>query len=191
MSRLRKVLSRIDEANARDPAHEDSPRGPQPAALLYGERMMEMLSEYDPKSSEELRIAVRGQHIERWMRPRSAFPEGRAGYLAWRRAASEHHALRLSDIMRAAGYDESSCSRVSTLVCKKNLKADKEAQTLEDVACLVFMRWYLVAFAAKHASDLVASIALKTARKMSPRGRAKALELSLPPDITEAIRELD
>ena len=54
---------------------------------------------------------------------------------------------------------------------KEQLRSDGEAQTLEDVACLVFFRYYAANFAAKHAREKVVDILLKTQRKMSPRGR--------------------
>ncbi len=78
--RLEAVLAAIDEANAADPAREDG----EPAALLYGRRMSEVLEDFAPAASDHLKIACRGQHIERWTRPRADWPEGKAGYLRWR-----------------------------------------------------------------------------------------------------------
>ena len=51
---------------------------------------------------------------------------------------------------------------------KERLRADAEAQTLEDVACLVFLRHYAASFAAKHPEEKVLDILVKTQRKMSP-----------------------
>ena len=50
--------------------------------------------------------------------------------------------------MGACGYDEWSIARASTLVRKEQLRSDAEAQTLENVACLVFLRYYAANFAA-------------------------------------------
>ena len=174
--RLQCALSAIDAANARDPALEAG----VPAELVYGRRMSEALAAFAPDASEALQIAVRGQHIERWLMPRRDYPDGRAGYLAWRNAAKRRHAERVAEIMGACGYDEASIARAGALVRKEQLRSDAEAQTLEDVACLVFLRYYAANFAAKHADEKVLDILVKTQRKMSPRARAAALDFALP-----------
>jgi hypothetical protein len=174
--RLHYALGAIDAANARDPALEAG----EPAGLVYGRRMSEALAAFAPGASEALQIAVRGQHLERWLNPRKAFPEGRAGYFAWRNAAKKRHAKRLSEIMAACGYDDERIARAGALVRKENLRSDAEAQTLEDVACLVFLRHYALSFAAKHADKKVLDILVKTQRKMSPRARSAALDFGLP-----------
>lgn len=185
--RLAALLARIDDANACDPSLQETLSGAQPAALLYGRRMTEALEDFAPRSSEELKIAARGQHIERWLRPRANYPEGREGYLAWRRDAAKYHASRVEALMRDLGYGLAICDRVTSLMLKKNLKADPEAQTLEDVACLVFFRWYAGSFSEKHEAERILAIVSKTARKMSSKGRAAALALGLPPQVAKAI----
>ncbi|HKN30670.1 MAG TPA: DUF4202 domain-containing protein [Roseiarcus sp.] len=174
--RLQCALSAIDAANARDPNGEAG----EPAELVYGRRMSEAMAAFAPDASEPLRIAVRGQHIERWLSPRGAFPEGKAGYIAWRNAAKKRHAERLGEIMAACGYDETAIARVGALARKERLRSDSEAQTLEDVACLVFLRYYAADFAAKHESEKVFDILVKTQRKMSPRARAAGLDFGFP-----------
>ena len=175
-NRLQCSLQAIDAANARDPTHDAG----EPAELIYGRRMSEALAAFAPGATEPLRIAVRGQHIERWLSPRRAFPEGKAGYFGWRNAAKKRHAERLGQIMAACGYDEAVIARVGALARKEQLRSDAEAQTLEDVACLVFLRYYAENFAAKHAREKVFDILLKTQRKMSPRGRAVGTGFRLP-----------
>jgi uncharacterized protein DUF4202 len=186
-SRLQAVLARIDEANAQDPNTEQAEETAEPAALLYGRRMSAVLEEFDPGASEELQIAVRAQHIERWKRPRKDYAEGRAGYLDWRRDAAQYHADRINELMQLEGCDEQVRERVTALVLKRGIKRDAEAQTLEDVACLVFMRWYFAAFATKHTPEQLFRIVQKTARKMSAAGRSAALKLPLPAELVPAI----
>jgi hypothetical protein len=174
--RLQCALGAIDAANARDPTLEAG----EPPELVYGRRMTDGLAAFAPDASEALQIAVRGQHLERWLHPRRGYPDGRAGYLAWRNAAKRRHAERVAEIMGACGYDEGNIAHASALVRKEQLRTDAEAQTLEDVACLVFLRHYAASFAAKHAEEKVLDILVKTQRKMSPRARAAALDFSLP-----------
>ena len=177
--RLQCAFSAIDVANARDPNDEAG----EPAELVYGRRISDALAAFALDASEHLQIAVRGQHIERWLSPRSAFPEGEAGYFAWRNAAKKRHAERLGQIMAACGYEEPSVARVGALVRKGKLRSDSEAQALEDVACLVFLRHYAENFAAKHPAGKVLDILVKTQRKMSPAARAAGLDFGFPAPI--------
>ena len=193
-SRLRRVLDAIDAASAQDPNLIEGPeREPGsssrvPAGLLYGQRMSATLDAFAPGASEALAIAVRGQHIERWTTPRGTYPIGRAGYLRWRNDLKAYHARRLAEIMATHGYDEAMIARVGALVRKERLKQDAEAQTLEDVACLVFLTHYLPGFAAGEAEapmddDKLAGVLAKTWRKMSPKGQAAAASLPLAPRV--------
>lgn len=187
MSPLSSVLSQIDDANAKDPSQNVTSEGSEPAALAYGRRMSETLKDFAPDASEDLEIAVRGQHIERWLRPRSDYPEGREGYLHWRRDAAKFHAARVGAIMASAGYEARKIDHVSSLIMKKNLKSDPEAQTLENVACLVFLRWYANGFSETREEAKILAVVTKTARKMSNAGRAAALKLGLPQRVADAI----
>lgn len=179
------AIALIDAANRADPTLEAD----QPAALLYGQRMTVELDRLFPGSSDVLRIAARGQHVERWLLPRGEYPEGREGYLAWRREQARRHALRIAGIMAEAGYDLAAQDRVGVLLRKEGLKRDPEVQTLEDVICFVFLRWYFQPFAGKHTPEALLKIVEKTARKMSEAARARALaEFGLPEPFAAAFR---
>ena len=143
------ALGAIDDANARDPTLEAG----EPAELVYGRRMSEALAAFAPGASEILQIAVRAQHIERWLNPRRAYPDGKAGYIAWRNAAKRRHAERVGEIMGVAAMRTPRSSAPARCVRKEQLRADAEAQTLEDVACLVFLRHYALSFASKHPDE--------------------------------------
>ena len=174
--RLASVLDAIDAANSADPGREDDEGTMRPAALLYGQRMSKELEGIDVQASDLLQIAARGQHVERWKLSRRVFPEGREGYLAWRRDQGRAHGERVAGLMADAGYDGTDCARVAQMLRKEGIKRDPEVQVLEDAACLVFLRWYFGDFAAGRDPDDVARIVAKTARKMSARGRAQAAE---------------
>lgn len=177
---LEQALAAIDRANAADPTGE---------ALAYGQHMTAELARLFPAAAEILQIAARGQHVERWLLPRSDYPAGKEGYLAWRREQARRHAARVSGIMARAGYGAADCDRVGVLLRKEGLKRDAEVQALEDVICMVFLRWHFAAFAAKHDARAVEDIVAKTARKMSPEGRARVLlEFPLPEPLAAAFR---
>ena len=182
--KLKAVLKAIDDANAADPKAEADGDTMRPAALLYGERMSAELARLFPDACEILQIAARGQHIERWKLARDDYPEGRTGYLNWRRAQAANHAARVGGIMRSGGYSTEDCARASQLLQKQGIKRDAEVQALEDVICFVFLRWYFPGFAAKHTAEKVRNIVTKTARKMSDAGRTRALaEFELPEEL--------
>lgn len=178
--RLERALEAIDALHAEDPVKVEVEGERVAAELLYAERMSAALAMLDPQPSEALAIAVRAQHLCRWRFPRDRYPEGRAGYHAWRREAARQHALLAAATLRAVGYDESTIARVSSLIEKKGRTIDPEAQTLEDAACLVFLEHELERFAATRQDAQVVEILQKTWRKMSEKARRLALELPLP-----------
>lgn len=174
-----KAIALIDAANSRDPNLEYEGGQQRPKELLYAERMTAYLKEFQPDASEHLRLAARGQHIERWTSPRSAYAEGRTGYKKWRAELGLFHAKRVGELMRDAGYAEEDIKRAQYLVQKRGLGRDPETQSLEDVICLVFIRFYLEEFAAKHDEPKLIDIIQKTWGKMSERGRSAALRIPL------------
>lgn len=179
--RFSDAIARIDAANGADPEHEEADGRPVPKALLYGRRMSACLEELAPDASEALRLAVRCQHIQRWKIPRGDFPVGRLGYRQWRTELAWYHAQTAGSILQDVGYDDALVERVQSLVKKERFKADPEAQTVEDVACLVFLRYYLPAFAEKHSEEKLVEILARTWKKMSEAGHAAALALKLSP----------
>ena len=187
--RLTDVIAAIDAANALDPNKIEVDGQPQPAEFAYGRRMSETLARLAPHASEHLRIAARGQHIERWTSPRASYPAGRVGYLKWRKDLQGFHARRIGNIMMAAGYDASDVERVGALVRKKRLKSDPDAQMIEDVACVVFLEHYLGDFLAKTDEEKLAGILAKTWNKMSPLGRDEARKLALPSAVPRLLEQ--
>jgi hypothetical protein len=188
-ARLAEVLAAIDAANAQDPHAIEVDGRREPAELVYGRRMSETLARLAPQAPEHLAIAARGQHIERWTSPRKSYPDGRVGYLKWRRDLQEFHASRLAESMAAAGYGEGDIARVGALIRKERLKSDADVQMLEDVACLVFLAHYLDEFMGKTDQGKLPGILAKTWNKMSPAGHAEALKLALPAPVPALLEQ--
>ncbi len=187
--RFEAVIAAIDAANACDPGGIEIAGRSEPAELVYGQRMSATLARVVPDASEHLRIAARGQHIERWTSPRKRYPEGRVGYLKWRNELKAFHARRLGEIMSAGGYGAGDIERVRSIVRKEQLKTDREAQLLEDVPCLVFLEHYLSELSAKTDPAKLAAILAKTWKKMSPLGHEHALQLACASDITALLQQ--
>jgi len=180
-SRFDEVIAAIDAANARDPNRVDAGGQPLPAGLVYGQRMSETLDRMAPAASEHLRIAARGQHIERWTSPRKRYPAGRTGYLSWRKDLRDYHARRIGEIMAEHGYQTDDVAHVAGLVRKERMRSDPEAQMLEDVVCVVFLEHYIGDFIEQIDQAKLGTILTKTWNKMSDVGHAHALRLKLPP----------
>ena len=179
--RFQAALERFDAANAEDPNRELVDGMEHPSALLYGQRMTRQLERFQPEASEELKLAIRAQHLRRWAIPRSQFAEGLKGYNLWRRAMQLYHAEQAGTILREVGYSEPQVSRVQFLLRKERRTQDAEAQTLEDIAALVFLEHYFAEFIEKHSYDdgKLVDIVRKAWRKMSPQGHEAALKLRL------------
>ena len=180
------VFARIDAANAADPHLEAG----EPVELLYGQRMTAEQAALYPDASEPLQIACRGQHVERWKLPRHDFPDGRAGYLAWRSEQGRRHAARVAGIMREAGYPDDQIAHAEKMLRKEGIKRDSDVQALEDVACFTFMRHYMAPFAETQTPEEMERIVNKTARKMSAMARARALdEFAIPEPLAGFFRD--
>lgn len=187
--RLIKIFADIDEVNSQDPNTTEVDSQLLANELLYGRRMSNTLGNFNPDASEPLQIAVRAQHIERWILPRSDFPEGRSGYKKWRSQLALHHATRTAELMQQREYSEDEIERVKYLLLKRGLKRDDESQCLEDVACLVFLTYYFADFATKHSEEKLIHILQLTWAKMSEKGHSAALNLQLEPALGTLVQK--
>ncbi len=169
-SSLDHVLSAIDSFNAKDPRGYELP---------YSQALTAWVLRLWPDAPETLRIAARGQHIGRWMSPRESFPMDRAGYLRWREELKRFHASKVLELMGQAGYSEETQQKVRSIILKKNLQTDPEAQTMEDALCLVFLETQFTDLITKTPRDKMIDIVRKTWKKMTPRAHAAARGLPL------------
>lgn len=178
MERFDRAIKLIDTKNSEDPNKEWVDGEEFPKELIYAKRMSEQLLMFYPEAPETLQIAARAQHICRWKIPRKSYPMDRKGYLRWREDLKKLHAEITIEILEKVGYDDEFIKRTAFLIQKKQLKKDEETQVLEDVICLVFLKYYYGNFAVKHTDEKVIDILRKTWRKMSEKAHEKALKLS-------------
>lgn len=179
----------IDAAHAADPARAADGRA---AELVYGERVEAWVARLIPDAPPLLRLAARCQHLERWLTPRATFPEGKVGYLNWRRSLYVKQAERARALLLEAGVSATEAAEVATWVSKTGLKTNPGTQALEDAAVLVFLENEITAFAAQHADyprEKFVEILQKTWRKLSPAAQQAATSLTLPPAIADLVRE--
>jgi len=179
------AIAAFDRANSEDPNKEMWEGTEYPKELLYAQRMTEMQERYAPDAPEEVKLAVRAQHIQRWKSPRSDYPMDKKGYMLWRTTLYKFHADTAGALMKQAGYDDPMIARVKTIVGKKELKTNPGTQMMEDIVDLTFLEHYMETFAAQHADYDEARwivIIRKTWDKMSDRAHEFALagKIKLP-----------
>jgi hypothetical protein len=174
-----RALAAIDAANAADPTIVTVRGVTGPKELAHAELVTEWIERLTPNPSEALLLAARAHHLRRWVSPRSTYPDGRAGYLRWRRDLSVREADDVGRLLADAGYDETTTKRVQAIVRKQNLGSDLEVQALEDAICLTFLETQFDDLAARLAADRMIEVLRKTMGKMSEAGLALVGELRL------------
>ncbi|MFT6928230.1 MAG: hypothetical protein ACJAZP_003880 [Psychromonas sp.] len=188
------VISLIDAVNCEDPNKESADNKEWPKEHLYSLRMSKMLARFKPGADELLKIAVHGQHIQRWKSLRSDYPLGKQGYHQWRTNLYTFHAESVATLMAEAGYDEMARDRVKNAVGKKSIKMNPDSQLLEDVASLVFLEFYMLNFAEKHPEypqEKWISIISKTWNKMSEEAHQFVVEgkITLPASLLPLVQQ--
>ena len=164
---LSPAFAAFDAYNSQDPNKEEVGKTSLSKEVLYGLRMSERLSRYQPESTQAVKLAARCQHIGRWESARLDYPMDRKGYLKWRSDLAIHHATVAGGILEELEYPMELIEQVKFLLQKKQLKQNQETQLLEDVIFLVFVEHYIEAFAAKHEDAKVIDIIKKTLKKVS------------------------
>ncbi len=175
-----RAITAIDAANAQDPNRLSHAGESRPKELVHSELATHWVRQLESDPSEALLLAARGHHLRRWQNPRSEYPEGRAGYLRWRKQLQQRHAQQTGELLRQAGYDDAMVERVGDMIRKRGLGRDPAVQTLEDALCLVFVETQLGDFAARYPDEKVVDVLTKSLKKMSQAGRAAAGSIELP-----------
>ncbi len=189
LSPYERARALIDEAHAADPRRTADGKAEE---LVYADRMEAWVAKLVPNGPAVLRLAARCQHLERWSVPRTDYPEGKVGYLMWRRFLYTKQADRAQELLLKAGVSEAEAAEVATWVSKTGLKINAGTQALEDEACLVFLENEIADFAQEHADyprEKFVDIIRKTWKKMSPAAQAEALKLELPAGIAALVGE--
>jgi hypothetical protein len=175
MTAFERAIELIDAANEDDP----NQFGDEPLALAQGRLAHGWAAHLDHDASEALILAARAHHLRRWIVPRSSYPDGRPGYLQWRRDQKERNAVELTELLVTAGVESDITDRAAEIVLKKGLGQDPEVQTYEDAVCLTFIETQFAPTADRLDEDRMVEVVAKTLAKMSEAGRAAALTITL------------
>ena len=187
--RLEAALAAIDAANADDPHTIELGGRTRPKELVHAELMTAWIERLVEHPTDAQRLAARAHHLRRWVVPRSTYPEGRAGYLRWRRDQAARQATEVGEILAGCGYDDEVIDRVGRIITKVGLRDDPEVQAHEDALCLVFLQTQLAAVSGALGEGKAVEVLAKTLPKMSPRGRSEAAELDLDPAARHALEQ--
>ncbi len=171
---------KIDNAHSGDISSVTENGIELPCELLYSMRMVQVLELFNPGSTYVLKLAVQCQHLQRWGIPRADFPFDRRGYHEWRRVVMDYQLNITSLILTETGINEADILLVSDTLKNQGNKSHIEAQIIMDIACLVFLKWYMEPFASKHQNEKVMDIMKKTIRKMSQEAVTIIPKLDLP-----------
>lgn len=181
MSKYDRALERIDLAHKDDPNTIEINDETLPYEFHYAQKMTKYLERLNPTASDLLRLAIRAQHLRRWETPRASYPATKIGYQSWRGALQRTQAALVEKICLESGYEAEDAARVGAMVRKADLKkGDPDTQTLEDVACLVFLDDQFDKFEKDIGDEeKILHILRKTWGKMSEAGQAEALKINL------------
>ena len=189
MSAFETTLEGLDSLHSEDPVRIEVEGESVARELWHAQQMSAWLRRLVPEPDELLRIAVRGQHLQRWQLSRRDYPEGRQGYLKWRREQGVRASATTARLMQEAGYSSEDAERVASLIRKEGLGRDEAVQVVEDCACLVFLGNYFADFSARVEHEHMVRIVQKTWRKMSQQARDLALELPMAPEARQIVEE--
>lgn len=177
MTNLARAFNAFDNYNQKDPNVFMWNGISYPQEYFLALKLYEWVLKLNADASEELLLASRCQHIGRWEIPREKYPNGREGYLKWRKDLALLHAEKASSIMKDAGYDDEQIARVSQIILKQRLKVDADVQTMENALCLVFLEFQYEDFLHKHPTEKMVNILRKSLLKMDSHGHQFALGL--------------
>jgi len=176
---IQEAIDRFNELNAQDPNTLLIDGQARPKELVFAERLEAWVLRMHPTASDALRLAARSQHLQRWSVPRSDYPDGRVGYLKWRKDLSKKHADLATGVLEDLGAPEELIAALRSINLKEGLKTNPDTQAIEDALCLSFLEHEFSTFVEKYDDEKVIDIVQKTWRKMSEPAHEMALTLAL------------
>lgn len=182
---LQDALADIDAANSEDPSR----LGDHPLAQAQGRLASLWLDQLAPQASPAVQIAARAHHLRRWELARTDYPDGRAGYLQWRRDNKMHQANSAADILANHGFTDETINKVGELLIRQDLSTDPDTQLVEDAACLVFVQTQFDEMVERLGHEHMVSVVAKTLTKMSPAAIDLAATIELSPEAAAVLAE--
>ncbi|MEA5257373.1 DUF4202 domain-containing protein [Arcicella aquatica] len=189
MEKLKIAFQKFDEYNKADNNIFVWEGAEYPQEYFLALQLYQWVLKLDPTATEALLLASRSQHIGRWEIARETYPDGRVGYLTWRKDLSFFHAKKAKEILTEVGYEEEEIAKVERIILKQRIKTDPEVQTMENALCLVFLQFQYEDFHPKYVPEKVINILKKSLLKMDAHGHQFALKLTYSPQGLAYIQE--
>lgn len=186
----KKACLAIDEVHAEDTNKEIVDGVEMAAELIYSRRMLGVLTEFSVDANFKMKLAVQCQHFERWTIARNLYPMDKKGYYQWRKAVLEYQINRMTEVLSNCGFATNNIHQISDILQNRGKKEHIDGQVLEDVACIVFVEWYLPAFAEKHDPEKVIDIVKKTTKKISEEGMIAISGRKLSASVQEILKHI-
>lgn len=204
---LEKALALIDEANSEDPTRVTVDGQSLPYRLAYSRWMTEWVKRIDPKASDELLILARGRSIQSWKLAdikRDDYAPNTPGQRQWEMDRKKWLAQRLVDVVKEAGYGESTWNMIEDVMMSKNvpdprdirkydligvfgminyrtLRATCIIQTLDDAEALLFLDKNFGELFNRMPADEVAVVCKRELSRLSQRGIVTVLKQKWSP----------
>ncbi len=176
---IAQAIAQLQKLNAEDPNELVFEGQTHKKEVLFAERLSVWVHKLEGEPSAALQVAAYGQHVERWKSLRTDYPEGRVGYLKWRKDLSKRHAEVTCKVAAEVGLPEDVVEAIRRINLKQDLRGNRETQVMEDALCLSFLEHEYAEFSGKHEDEKVVDIVQKTWGKMSEKAHKIALELPL------------
>lgn len=176
------LYAEFDRLNSADPKTVQTETGEVPFQLFHSRELTSNIHKLTSSPSIALLLAARSQHLLRFTKPRSSYPEGKAGYHKWKNDLKAFHAEKTSEILQEHKCAPELIDRVNELNRKVDLKTDPECQALEDALCLFFLEHQYEEFVRLYPEDKLITILQKSWAKMSENGHLHALQLNYSPE---------
>jgi len=187
-NQLQQAFELFDAYNKQDPNTFTWEGKTYPQEYFLALKLYDWVLRLRPDADDALLLAARSQHIGRWKIAREHFPDGREGYLKWRRELASFHADRATEILEKVGYNAATIQQVSDIILKKKIKVNQDVQVMENALCLVFLAYQYEDFYPKY-PDKIVNILKKSLLKMDAEGHRFALGLTYSPAGLQYIQE--
>eukprot|EP00775_Hariotina_reticulata_P002487 gene2487-2790_t len=187
--KLDKAIALIDAANSEDPSRVQVDGESAPYRVAYSRWLTDWVKRVDPKASDELLILARGKSIQSWKLSdikRDDYAPNTPGQRQWEVDRKKWLAQRLLDVVKEAGYDESTQLLIEDVMMSRNLPDPRDIrkydligvfgmvnyrtlaavcmlQTLDDAEALLFLEKNFEEMFNRMPADEVAAVCMAAA----------------------------
>lgn len=173
----------LQEMNQADPRLVSFQGEKHPYEYVYSQWLLQKIYLLESNPSPDLLVAAYCQHLKRWEIPRSKYPQGKSGYLQWRKDLKEFHASESEKILVKHKVPPDQLTQILKIVRKEDNKTNSDTRIMEDALCLVTLEYQLEEFTNGYDDEKLNGLLKKVWKKMSKSGQTLALSGEYPPRV--------